>query len=189
MKTISKTVLQGATVALGLFLASSGVAWDKDVKFSWAGTGWDTHVDNAPAGLGINLSIADVQGPFGAKRLVVSCEFSPPGGDDTEGVVCDDGYDMLLGVLYSAHTMTFENLDLLYANADTGWMCLSTTTGHYYGEIHGDYIGGTGRFLGATGEWMTSFEGQRLEPPFLNDVGFRSIHGVSTGYIQFPMSD
>ena len=189
MKTTSKTVLKSALVAFALSLAMTGAASAKDVKFSWAGTGWDTTIDNLGDELYLNLSIAEVSGPFGAKRIAVSCEFSPPGSPDTDDVVCDDGYDMLLGVLYSAHTMTFERLDQLYATSDEGWMCLNMDTGHYYGEVNGDYIGGTGRFLGATGEWTTTFAGQRLEPVTLESVGFRSIYGESTGYIDFPESD
>ena len=96
--------------------------------------------------MGVNISIAEVNGPYGAKRLEISCEFSPPGGDDTEGVVCDEGYDMLVGVLYSSNALTFENLDMLYGASDTGWMCMNTEVGHYYGEVYGQYIGGTGRF-------------------------------------------
>lgn len=186
MKIIRKTVLQGTTVALGLLLASTGAAWDKDVRFSWAGTGWDTHIDNGADGIETNISIAEVKGSFGAKRLEVSCEFSPPGGEDTEDIECDPGYDMLLGVLYTAHTTTFEKLDQLYAASDTGWMCMNTETGHYYGEVYGEYIGGTGRFEGVTGDWMTTFAGQRLEPAILEQVGFRSIYGEAVGHLEFP---
>lgn len=189
MKTNCKTVLQGATVALALSLAFTGAAWAKDVKFTWAGTGWDTHIDNLDDGMGVNISIAEVNGPYGAKRLEISCEFSPPGGDDTEGVVCDEGYDMLVGVLYSANALTFENLDMLYGASDTGWMCMNTEVGHYYGEVYGQYIGGTGRFEQATGEWTTSFAGQRLEPITLEPVGFRSIYGEVEGYVEFPEVD
>lgn len=189
MKRICKTVLQGTTVAFGLLLAGAGMAWEKDVKFTWAGTGWDTHIDNGLDTLETNISIAEAKGSFGAKRIEVSCEFSPPGGEDTEGIECDTGYDMLLGVLYTAHATTFEKLDQLYAASDTGWMCLNTDTGHYYGEVHGEYIGGTGRFSGVTGEWMTTFAGQRLEPASLLQVGFRSIYGEATGRIVFPEDD
>jgi hypothetical protein len=48
-------------------------------------------------------------------------------------------------------------------------------TGHYYGQVEGDYIGGTGRFEGSTGTATPRFEGQNLGDP---NIGFRSITGT-----------
>lgn len=187
MKTISKTVLQGATVACGLALAVASQAWAAPMHVQWAGSGWDTHIDNFDDTYPVNITIADATGSFGVTRLEVSCEFTPYDPDDIEGVECNEGYDLLLGVAYSAHVSTFKNLDQLYGVATEGWMCVSLTSGHYYGEINGGYAGGTGRFFGADGWWETTFEGQNLELPEdvtgLEPVGFRSISGKMHGEV------
>ena len=187
MKTISKTVLQGASVALALMLASTGAAWAAPMHIQWSGSGWDTSLDNFDDGYPVNITVAEARGSFGVSRIEVSCEFSADDLGDIEGVECAEGYGTLLGVLYSAHVSTFENLDQLYGASNEGWMCVNMTTGHYYGEIHGGYAGGTGRFAQAEGWWSTTFEGQNLELPEavtgLEPVGFRSISGKMHGEV------
>lgn len=187
MRVTARSVLQGATVACGLVLAAAGQAWAAPMHVQWSGSGWDTHIDNLDDELPVNITIAEATGSFGVTRIEVSCEFTPYDLADIEDVECEDGYDLLLGVVYSAHVSTFKNLDQLYGVATDGWMCLSRTTGHYYGEIYGGYAGGTGRFLGAEGWWETTFEGQNLEGPEdvtgLQPVGFRSISGKMHGQV------
>ena len=187
MKVKAKTVLQGATVACGLALVAASPVWAAPMVVHWSGSGWDTHINNLSDEYPLNISVAEATGSFGVTRLEVSCEFTADDLEDIAGVECEDGYDTLLGVVYSAHVSTFKNLDQLYGVANEGWMCLSHATGHYYGNIHGGFYDGTGRFLGADGWWETSFEGQNLEPPEivtgLKPIGFRSIAGEMHGEV------
>ena len=187
MRVTAKSVLQGATVACGLALAAASPAWAAPIHVEWSGSGWDTHIDNFSDGYPVNITVADANGSFGVTRIEISCEFTAYDPQDVEGVECEEGYDVLLGVLYSAHVGTYANLDQLYGASNEGWMCVNMTTGHYYGDIHGGFAGGTGRFLGASGWWQTTFEGQNLELPEsvtgLEPVGFRSITGKMKGEV------
>ena len=195
MKSISKTVLQGATVALALSLASAGAAWAAPIHLTWTGTGWDTHVDNLDDNLPINMISAMATGSFGAKRVEVSTEFYPADPDDF-GVTCLPGYDMFVGILLSTSAVTFQDHDQLFAFSDQGWMCLSVDPemkGHFYGVAYGIYGGGTGRFTGATGEWETTFDGYNLHLPEavtgLAHAGFRSISGEINGHVSIDGND
>lgn len=187
MRVTVKTVLQGAMVACGLLLATAGEAWSAPVHIQWAGSGWDTHIDNLGDGFPLDITVAQATGSFGASRIEVSAEFNPYDLEDIEGIECAEGYDVLFGILYSANVATFQANDQLYGVSDSGWMCLSRETGHYYGEVYGIYVGGTGRFLGADGWWATTFEGQNLEGPEaitgLAPIGFRSISGKMHGQV------
>jgi len=187
MRVTAKTVLLGATAVCALLLAASSEAWTAPIHIQWAGSGWDTHIDNFGDGFPVDITIAQATGSFGAKRIEVSAEFNPYDLEDIEGIECVEGYDVLFGIVYSANVATFENNDQLYGVSDTGWMCLSQQTGHYYGEVYGAYVGGTGRFQGAGGTWATTFEGQNLEGPEaitgLAPIGFRSISGEMHGML------
>jgi hypothetical protein len=48
------------------------------------------------------------------------------------------------------------------------------------------YGGGTGRFEGASGEWISTFEGNNLEPAGLEPVGFRTVVGTVKGTMVLP---
>jgi hypothetical protein len=189
MKTTSKTVLKGALVALALSLASTGAAWAAPIHVTWTGSGWDTHVDNLEDGWPVNLISAMATGSFGAKRAEIATEFYVADPEDFD-ITCKPGYDMFFGIVLSTSVVTFEAHDQLFAFSNSGWMCLSTAmelNGHFYGEAYGVYGGGTGRFNGATGEWMTTFEGNNLEMPEavsgLIPVGFRAISGEIKGHV------
>jgi hypothetical protein len=77
---------------------------------------------------------------------------------------------------------TFADQSQLFGLSQNGWLCVSSATGAYYGEVYGVYNGGTGRFEGATGEWATEFDGFILHPP----IGFRSIRGTADGTLVTP---
>jgi hypothetical protein len=176
-----KTILTALFGALALVLAASAVhASEKSISIEYAGTGYDTTVDNGGDGWPVNLSTAEAKGSFGARRLEISTEFYAHPMD------CADGYAVEMALIYSASVVTFSANDQLFAFSDSGWMCVHPATGHYYGEAYGVYGGGTGRFEGASGEWMTAFQGYNLEPPGLIPVGFRSINGTVSGTVILP---
>jgi hypothetical protein len=192
MKVTIKSVLFGTSATCALLLAATGAAWAEPVHITWTGTGWDTHVDNLDDTLPINLITASATGSFGADHAEVSTEFYPADPDDYD-ITCSAGHDTFVGVLISTSVMTFEKQDQLFGFSEDGWMCLSTDPemkGHFYGEVHGWYGGGTGRFAHAEGDWMTSFEGYNLEMPEsvsgLTPIGFRAITGEITGNVSGP---
>jgi len=168
------------SIVLVLIFTTASNAWADPISIRYAGTGFDTTVDNLDDGLPANLSLADAKGSFGASKVEVSAEFLYQAAD------CKDGYDVELGIFYVASVTTFESGNQLFGFSNQGWMCLNTDNGHYYGHVDGLFGGGTGKFAGATGEWMTDFDGQNLEPASLIPVGFRSIAGVIKGNVVFP---
>lgn len=180
MKTRCKYGLHVSVAIFVLLFALAGDVWAKPVSITFSGTGYDTTVDNLNDGLAVNVSIAEARGSFGASRAEISAEFFPNDAD------CDAGYEMELGILFSASIITFQNHDQLFGVSNDGWMCVDMDAGHYYGQATGQYIGGTGRFEGATGEWVTDFDGQRMEPPGLTPIGFRSISGTVNGEVVLP---
>ncbi|MCU0989929.1 MAG: hypothetical protein MUE63_10175 [Xanthomonadales bacterium] len=167
--------------ALTLMLyVPAGQAGTEPIAVNFAGSNYDTAVDNLDDGLPLSLSYTQAKGSFGAKQLDISAEFYPSDVD------CQTGYSIEVGMLYSASVTTFADHSQIFGFSDSGWMCVHPTTGHYYGEVYGVYGGGTGRFEGASGEWVTTFEGYNLEPPGLEPVGFRTIVGTVNGTIALP---
>lgn len=89
----------------------------------------------------------------GASRVEVSAEFFPL------DVECEPGYDAEVGLLFLASVTTFENGNQLFGFSDQGWMCVNMNNGHYYGHVDGVFGGGTGKFVGATGDWIPLYSG------------------------------
>lgn len=190
MKVTAKSVLKGTSVACALLLATSGQALATPIYAHYTGSGWDTHIDNLDDGFPVNMTIAEATGSFGVSRIDISAEFvleDPNDPDDTAGIECEEGYGLLVGFLSSTQIATFKNHDQLYGFSDNGWMCVSQTTGQWYGKAQGFYFNGTGRFAGANGTWETTFEGMNLELPEavtgLEPIGFRSITGKISGNV------
>lgn len=172
--------LLAGTLALGL-IVPVGAACGEPISLKYAGTGYDTSVDNFLDGLPVNISLAEAKGSFGAKRVEISAEFDPINLDGLPG--CADDYDIAVGLLYSAVVVTFADLSQLFGFSDQGWLCANPENGHYYGEVYGVYAGGTKRFANATGTWVSAFEGNHLESPFLQPAGIRSITGTVDGTV------
>ena len=77
--------------------------------------------------------------------------------------------------------ITFTDQSQLLAVSSGGYLCLNAS-GYYWGQVNGDYVGGTGRYSGATGTLTSSFSGQNLGDPRVG-VGFRSITGTVEGTV------
>ncbi len=181
MNTSLKVFLQTPLTVFVLLFAAVNVAWGAPISLRYTGTGWDTTVDNFDDGFPVTISIADAKGSHGASKVEITGEWMV---GDFEGVDCED-YDEFV-LVFSASVATFVNQSQLFAFSDLGWMCLNTVSGHYYGKVFGIYNGGSGRFEGATGQWMTDYSGFFLEPPTLKTIGFRSITGSVKGNVDLP---
>jgi hypothetical protein len=160
----------------GLLAAPVASAGEKVINSRYAGVGYDTAVDTNGDGLRVGITHADWQGTFGQAQLAITTEwFVFPRA-------CRDGYDVPLALVNSAAIATFADQSQLFAFSQNGWLCLSSSTGAYYGEVYGIYNGGTGRFTDATGTYTTKFEGQGLDPT----IGFRSIRATVEGRLTNP---
>ena len=160
----------------GLVAAPVASAGEKVITGRYAGVGYDTSVDTNGDGFFVGLTMADLQGTFGQSKLGVTSEWYVYPRE------CRDGYDVPFALVKSASVFTVPDQSQLFGFSTDGWLCLSTATGAYYGEVYGAYIGGTGRFEEASGTFITKFEGQNLDPT----VGFRSIRATLDGRLAKP---
>ncbi len=182
MNTTKRTLWSALAIGILLF-ALTGVAWGAQVKLSYTGSGWETAVDNFDDGYPVTISIGDAKGSLGASRVEITGQWM---AWDIAEVTCE-GQELEFKLVFSASVATFENRGQLFGFSDVGWMCVDEATGHYYGVVWGIYQGGAGKFVGATGEFMSDFDGYFLVPPTLPEViGFRSITGNVKGHFELP---
>jgi hypothetical protein len=175
-KTGIGLLASSAMVCLGVLLAPISSAGERPIKVSYAGIGYATASDPNGDGFPVDLSLTDSQGTLGSAKLAITTEWfiSPH--------ACPAGYDVPFALVNTATAYTFADQSQLFGFSQDGWLCANSTTGAYYGEEHGVYGGGTGRFKGATGEWTTKFEGATLDPA----IDFRSIRGTAEGRLVMP---
>lgn len=176
METKTRLVLFTSAVmaCLGLLFAPAGLAREAPISIRYAGSGWDTHVDGfVPDGSNVSLTTGTAQGTFGNSTITITTEWVI---DET--VNCPDAYPIKYSLIYSASVLTFPERSQLFGIAQSGWIC-ATSGGVYYGEVTGAYVGGTGRFENATGDYVSKFDGVYLEP----NLSFRSIRGTAEGRI------
>jgi hypothetical protein len=169
----------GALVAVAAF---SGPPEGVPIKISYWGSGIETAVDSDgdPFGLKLSLSMAEASGSFGAVSAYITSEFAVD-----PSIECPTGY-LPLRLFQSTSVVNFAAGDQLFGSVYDGEMCLDfdpftgTGSGYYFGDAEGDYIGGTGRFAGATGTFYSTYTGYNLEPAL---TGFRSIAGEIEGRV------
>jgi hypothetical protein len=166
-------------LGLGLLASRANAANGTPIQLKYAGTGMDTAVDTNGDGFNVSLTQANGQGTFGSFAMAITAEFGPLGSGD-----CAPG-ELDLPLLSSAHVMTFPDQSQLFGSSGAldGFLCVNLSTGQYYGQVEGVYVGGTGRFEGATGEFTSLFDGQNLGDP---EIGFRSITGTTEGTVNRP---
>ena len=163
-----------ALLSVGLLAAPLSNAGEMPVSLKYAGVGWATHVDGwVPDGANVDLTTGTVEGSFGASEITITTEFVP-----NPDLSCPAGYTRKFALVYSATVLTMKDQSQLFGVSQNGWIC-ATPGGVYFGEVSGVYVGGTGRFATATGDFLSKFDGAYLEP----NLGFRSIRGTVTGSV------
>jgi len=111
------------------------------------------------------VSEAEMKGSLGATRLSVLSEFVP----DFSLTVCQPG-EIPTRMVYARSVMTFQDMSLLYASFDSGWICIKpgpAGVASYYGKVSAQVVGGTGRMTGASGRLESDFYGHDLAGPFV----------------------
>lgn len=163
-----------ALVCFGVLFAPGINAGETAISIRYAGSGWNTHVDGfVPDGTNVDLTTGTAQGTFGASTITITTEWRP---DST--ISCPNGFPNKYALVYSATVLTMQDLSQLFGTSQTGWIC-ATGEGVYFGEVRGAYVGGTGRFGAATGDFVSKFDGAYLEP----NLSFRSIRGTVEGSV------
>jgi len=140
------------------------------------------------------VSEAEMKGALGATRLSVLSQFVP----DFSLTVCEPG-EIPTSLVYARSVMTFQDMSVLYASFDSGWICITpgpAGVASYYGKVSAQVVGGTGRFAGATGHMESDFSGHDLAGPFVVDCptcapkvpfpAYGSFVGTTSGKLVLP---
>lgn len=163
-----------ALLCMGVLFAPVGSAGETPITARYAGSGWATHADGfVPDGSPVSLTVVEQKGTFGDASLVITTEWVV-----NAGISCPDGYTIKVALVYASTVTTFADQSQLFGVAQSGWIC-GNPAGGYFGEVSGAYVGGTGRFEGATGDFVSKFDGAYLEP----NLEFRSIRGTVEGSV------
>lgn len=70
---------------------------------------------------------------------------------------CPDGFMKIVDITDNNLVFTFSNLSLLFGDG-TGVVCINFANGSQFVGIDGEWLGGTGRFRGAAGEFSVRFD-------------------------------
>jgi len=169
-----RVFVASALLCLGVLFAPVGSAGETPITARYAGSGWNTHADGfVPGGFPVSLTVVSQKGTFGDATLTITTEWI-----DDASVSCPAGFPVKVSLVYSSTVTTFADQSQLLGVSQAGWIC-GNAEGRYFGEVSGVYVGGTGRFAGATGDFVSKFDGAYLEP----NLEFRSIRGTVEGTV------
>lgn len=173
-RTGFRVFASSALLCMGILFAPLGSAGETSISARYAGSGWNTYADGfVPGGFPVSLTVVAQKGTFGDADLVITTEWVA-----NASVSCPDGYPVKVSLVYASTVTTFADQSQLFGVAQSGWIC-GSPEGGYLGEVSGAYVGGTGRFEGATGDFVSKFDGAYLEP----NLEFRSIRGTVEGSV------
>ena len=175
-----------AVLAVGLLFAPAAQAKDTPIHITYAGTGHDLLHPMFGDPLPDNIVMADAKGSFGAESSVIIVRFDPTALPTKHS--CKPGYTYL-GIVYARAVTTFKDGSQIYATGFPGedsYMCLDLVGGGFEGSVVGEFIGGTGRFEGASGNYVSPFKGQNLTSATDHEFPFRAITGAFMGVVITP---
>ena len=176
----SLKVAIGAVMFACLIFTQVGYADEQPVFITYTGTVDDLPDDYNGDGIHANVVHGQSKGSFGPSMTSVVSEYVPyPPKFGT----CPSADDLYAIFMYSTAVITFNNGDQLDANVQEGWLCVDLVTGIFEGETRGEFIGGTGRFTNATGEFVSSFTGKEFQIALLKPTAVERIDGIVEGTI------
>lgn len=70
---------------------------------------------------------------------------------------CREGFTKIADIVRNNLVLTFRDLSLLYGDAQ-GYVCKVLPYGEQYAVVEGEWLGGTGRFRNASGEFSINIE-------------------------------
>jgi len=159
-----------------------------DVEF--AGFGYDAAVDSNGDGYTATMTDATGKGTFGKSSIAITVEFDADLAE-VESEACDEGpfgpyvYMPVLDIPehYWAFVTTAADQSQVFGMFDQGYLCLNFSAPYdWFGMTAGIYVGGTGRYAGASGSWTSYYSGFNLDPV----TGLRSIRGTVEGELIVP---
>lgn len=149
-----------------------------DLSVTYAGSGFNL-TDPDEDGYPMNVFMTEVKGTFGKSSLMVLSEFAE---DTDSSVTCPLEFPKAFDLVRCVTTMTTPHVDQLWGFFTGGYLCMTNDDMAWIGEAGGVYIGGTGRFHGATGYWTTEYSGANFDA----ESGYRNISGTIEGTINTP---
>lgn len=152
-----------AILSLGLFAAlctqTAGAGNDREIRMRFAGYFIQNleQMQVGPLAQSVQSSTvgvirAKVRGNLGSGDLTAVTKAEPvlsPAPDER----CPPNFLKIFDVKANNLLFTFEDLSLLYGDADDGAICVNFLNGEQFVAIDGIWLGGTGRFRDATGEF------------------------------------
>ena len=177
-------------VAFGSGLPVTSVAdqvVDVNMRFAGSFATNILHVD-PPAGTFVDSSLINVQ----AKGTLGSAEIRGFGGRSTVpppellfNCLGSEGVFLSFEILENPLVFTFNDLSLLFARGGSGVVCIDLLNpGITTFEIEVEFMGGRGRFEGATGEAVIKGEGEAVS----NDGTFIGETGTINGWVSAPFN-
>jgi hypothetical protein len=173
MKYLVGALLLGGALAAPACFADG----DTDISITYAGTGFGL-VDPDADGFSIGIMLTEAKGTFGKSGFTILYEFAL----DTDASVSCPAGDLPLDLVRNVAILTTANLDQLWGWFTGGYLCVSPDMTRWVGGASGNWIGGTGRFQQATGEWTSSYSGANFDL----ESGFETISGTLEGTIIEP---
>jgi len=174
-------ILIGAVILAVMSLAPVSYGAEQPIYVSYKGTILELATDFNNDGMKANVVQAPSKGSFGASMSTIVTEFVPyPPLFGT----CPSVGDLYLIVMYSSGITSFLNGDQLDASVDSGWMCIDMVTGEFEGVAYGVFVGGTGRFANATGDFESPFRGKNLAAAQLKPTAVSRIEGEIEGTVE-----
>ncbi|HSG58115.1 MAG TPA: hypothetical protein VLA06_01155 [Woeseiaceae bacterium] len=173
IKRVFGTTLATLVVAMLLLPVAQAEGIPIDVEYT--GTGHYVDLPSDPLALpGPNIVSGDSKGSFGAKSTVIVSNFVPI-LEPAPTPPCKSSDHQFLLIGYANAVVTFSDGSQIFARGefgDQGWMCIDPSTGEFFGESYGEFIGGKGRFEGASGTYTAPFNGFQLYAPVVGDEPF-----------------
>lgn len=185
-------LLLGALVAP---LCLAGGPQMEVVKVDYAGFGYDTAVDTNGDGYFVTMTDATGKGSFGKSTIAITVEFDGSERLDYDNPACSEGpfgpYAFMPVIEtvaeqphYWAFVTTAADQSQAFGFFDQGFLCINFDNPPFdwFGMTWGAYMGGTGRYAGATGSWVSEYSGFNLDAT----NGLRSIRGTVEGELIVP---
>lgn len=98
-----------------------------------------------------------VKGNLGRADLTAVTRSSGVGPDPVFDERCPEYFLKIVNITDNTLVLTFSDLSLLYGDGN-GVVCMNFTTFEQYVAVEGMWLGGTGRFRSATGEFSIRFD-------------------------------
>lgn len=156
-----------------LGVATAAVAADRPVSFTYATTAIGTTFEGYIDGMPMSIAYGKTKGSFGSSDISITSEWRFADVDCPAGA-------LEFTLVGNKVVLMAPDLSQLIGVGSTGWMCVDPTTGYFWGEVEGGYLGGIGRFKGATGTWTSQFNGYQL------GGGYTILNGTVKGRVGTP---